>query len=58
MSARRLRHLSHERLEQRRVLSADFSRLSAGAIGRIEWQGQEVEAYQDRWVVQYSASTR
>jgi subtilisin family serine protease len=55
MTARRPRCLSHERLEHRRVLSADFSRLSNGAIGRIEWQGQEVEAYQDRWVVSYAA---
>ena len=37
------------------MLSADFSRLSAGVIDRIEWQGQEVEAYQDRWVVRYDA---
>ena len=57
MTARRPRRLSHERLEHRRVLSADFSRLSNGAIGRIEWQGQEVEAYQDRWVVSYAAPT-
>ena len=47
--------LSPERLERRQMLAADFSRLSAGAIDRIEWQGQEVEAYQDRWVVRYSA---
>jgi subtilisin family serine protease len=55
MSPRRARFLAPERLERRRVLSADFSRLSAGVIDRLDWQGLEVDAYQDRWVVSYEA---
>ncbi len=55
MSSRRAHILSPEFLERRRVLSADFSRLSAGVIDRVSWQGLEVDAYQDRWVVRYDA---
>ena len=55
MRTRRSRQLAHERLERRLVLSADFSRLSAGVVSRMTWQGHEVDAYQDRWVVRYDA---
>jgi subtilisin family serine protease len=54
MSRRRLSFFL-EQLERRKVLSADFSRLSTGVIDRLEWQGLEVDAYQDRWVVSYEA---
>jgi subtilisin family serine protease len=56
MSRRRARVLCPEQLERRRVLSADFSTLSAGIVGQLEWQGLEVDAYQDRWVVRYEAA--
>lgn len=56
MRMRRTRQLTHERLERRLVLSADFSQLSVGTVGRMSWQGQEVDAYQDRWVVRYDAA--
>jgi subtilisin family serine protease len=53
---RRNIYLSAERLEPRRVLSVDFSALSAGTVGQIDWQGQAVEAFQDRWIVGFEAT--
>jgi hypothetical protein len=43
--------LASEQLECRRMLAADFSGLSAGVMGQIDWHGLAVDAYQDRWVV-------
>ncbi|MFM1902830.1 MAG: hypothetical protein RLZZ440_730, partial [Planctomycetota bacterium] len=50
------RSLAAEQLEQRRVLTADFSGLSAGAVGQIDWQGLSVDAYQNRWIVNFDAA--
>ena len=49
--------LATERLESRRVLTADFSTLSAGAVDQINWQGLAVDAFQDRWVVSFDTAT-
>lgn len=49
------RPLASERLECRRMLAADFSGLSSGAVSEIDWHGLAVDAYQDRWVVGFDS---
>jgi subtilisin family serine protease len=53
---RRFRRLVSEQLERRLLLTADLSGLSAGAISQIDWQGLSVDAYQNRWIVNFDAS--
>lgn len=40
-----------ERLESRRLLAADFTSFAAGQVASLAWQGRQVEAYADRWIV-------
>ena len=51
---RRSRHLLvAERLESRRLLAADFTSFAAGQVASFAWQGRQVDAYADRWIVGY-----
>jgi hypothetical protein len=51
---RRSQHLLvAERLESRRLLAADFTSFAAGQVASFAWQGRQVDAYADRWIVGY-----
>jgi subtilisin family serine protease len=51
---RRSQHLLlAERLECRRLLAADFTSFASGQVASLAWQGRQVDAYADRWIVGY-----